>query len=159
MYFFESGILKVNLLQLRLKCLLNNLRGTLTTAFRKTPCMWKFYGHGPKDLRKRNETKIDEGAWKYQLHKNPSLHFEELYTKLDYVLFIFSFHLGFKFNIALIGILDNLHHFEVYTVPLRFYIRTSKILMRLDVLFFEGFHPQNSYFNKYFFLLNCRGVE
>ena len=64
---------------------------------------------------------------KYQLHKSLSLEFEKHCTKIDHISLIFSFHLFLKFNIVLIDILDNFHHPEVYTVPLCFFIRTSKI--------------------------------
>ena len=50
---------------------------------------------------------------------------------------------------------------EVYPVPLHFFIRTSKILMRLYVLFFEDFQFQNGltmilFFTKNVYLLTAK---
>ena len=43
---------------------------------------------------------------------------------------------------------------EVYPVPLHFFIKTSKIWMRLSVLFFEGFQFQNVLVLFLFFMKN-----
>ena len=56
---------------------------------------------------------------KYQ-RKNLSLHFKEHCTKIDNISLSFSFYLVFKFNVALIGILEDFHHPEVYAVLLHF---------------------------------------
>ena len=127
--FFESGILKVTWSQLYSKFLPNNLRGTFTTSFWKTFCSWKFYGHGST----------------YMLILSSRHHLENISctkTALQGTLLqngcisiIFSFDSVFKFNIALIGILDNFRHSEVHRVHQNF--------DEAQWFFCGGFLPQN----------------
>ena len=44
---------------------------------------------------------------------------------------------------------------KVYPVPLLFFLRASKILMRLSVFFFEGFRLQNVLIMLLFFTKNA----
>ena len=103
-------------------------------------------------------TRIDEGTWKKIVTQ--CVHLEEHCTKIETTFhlldaLLFLANLVFKFNIVPIGILFyNVNHnllfclliniwyitdLEVYPVPLRFFIRNSKILMRFDVLFLKIF--------------------
>ena len=78
-----------------------------------------------------------------QLHKNPSLFFEGHCTRTFHLLlYLFTFTLGYYLYLG------------VHPMPLPFFIRTNKILMRLNVFFFifylfiylfifEGFRPQS----------------
>ena len=105
------------------------------------------------------ETRIDDDAWKkISCANNPSVHLEEHYTKAEgtFHLFyapLFLSNLSFKFNIVLIRIFfDNFHRnlyitdVEVYPVPLRFFMRASKILMR-SALYFSRFSASKCSYN------------
>ena len=103
-------------------------------------------------------TRIDEGTWKKIVTQ--CVHLEEHCTKIETTFhlldaLLFLANLVFKFNIVPIGILFyNVNHnllfclliniwyitdLEVYPVPLRFFIRNSKMLMRLSILFLKVF--------------------
>ena len=64
----------------------------------------------------------------YKLHKNPSLHFEHNCTKIDLILpvFIWLFfsqtNLVFKFNLELIGVLDNFCHNLFFCLPFDYHL-------------------------------------
>ena len=120
------------------------------------------------------ETKIDEGAWKKLVAQG--VHLEEHCTKIEtrfhlFYALLFLTNLVFKFNIVLIGncCFDNVNHnllfclkiniwyitdLEVYPVPLHFFIRDSKILMRLGVLFLKVFSFKILLLCSYFFMKN-----
>ena len=51
------------------------------------------------------------------------------------ILLFSSCHLLFKIYIALFDMLDIFLHHEVYALPLHFFIRRNKALMRRSVLF------------------------
>ena len=103
------------------------------------------------------EMRITEGAWKKIVAQ--SVHLKEHCSKVEstfhlfYVL-LFLTNLVFKFNIVLIGIFFfflimsitihllfclNITDLEVYPVPLRFFLRNGKNLMRLGVPFLKVF--------------------
>ena len=92
------------------------LWGTLSTAFRKTPYNWRFYGHGWTYLTILS-SKLEKTSWNenqrsclksYKLHKNLNLHFEQHCTKIDLISLIFirfffsQSNLVFKFNLCLL---------------------------------------------------------
>ena len=72
------------------------LRGTLTTVFWRTPYGWKFYGHGSRyvlilssrlNIMKRKSTKV---PWKASpTKKNVTPHFKEHCTKIVDISFLF----------------------------------------------------------------------
>ena len=121
--------------------------------------IWKLvdYSYVPSSL----STIMRHIQKKITYKKNPNLYFKGLCTKIDgislsFAHFFFSqIKLGFGFNLVLIGILDNSHHNSLtfltfvyhlifyrswsYSVPLRFFIRTSKFLMRFDIIFSKFF--------------------
>ena len=108
--------------------------------------------------------KTNEGAVNIITHeKNATPHFKEHCTKIDISLVVIHFFFSetnvvSKYNPLFIDILDGLCHslftflpfdfylystdFEFYPVSLRLFIKTSKVLIRFNVLF-TGFHPQN----------------
>ena len=117
----------------------------------------------------------------YQLHKNPSLYFKEQCMKIEGEIFTY-FYVFFFFNkpnyyisssvdwiiFATIYLPFNLLNtiwystdVEVHPVSLRFSLRTSKILMKLNILFFLKFYRHKmlllfSYYFSYYFLWNIR---
>ena len=120
------------------------------------------------------ETRIDEGAWRKIVTQ--SVHLEEHCTKIEttfhlfYALLFFT-NLVFKFNIVLIGIFsDNFNHNLLFAFSLTvyislilkfiqcltlFFLRNSKILMRLGVLFLKVFSFKMLKLCSYFFHENC----
>ena len=70
------------------------------------------------------KTWVNIMKWKLmKLHNSLSLDFVEHFTRINHTtfhlfIFFFSFHLVFKFNIAMIGILNNFRHPKIYAVPL-----------------------------------------
>ena len=125
------------------------------------------------------ETKIDEGAWKKISHtKLQAWTWNNIWTKIEttfhsFYALLFLWNLVFKFSIVLIGnffiisttilftffFLPFFHiryiaDLQVYPVPLRFFKRTSKILMSLGVLLFS-FQLQNVLVMFFFFMKNA----
>ena len=95
--FFENGIL--NLITARFKVPLQQIRGTLSTAFWKILYNFLFYEHGSTcalNLSSRlsvnvTETRIDEGAWKKIVTQNAPLYLTNLVFKFNAVLVGFFF--------------------------------------------------------------------
>ena len=121
------------------------------------------------------QTRIDEGAQKKIVTQ--SVHLEEHCTKIEtkFHLFdalLFLTNLVFKLNIVLLigNFFDNVNHnllfclliniwyitdLEVYPGPLRFFIRNSKILMKLGVLFLKVFSFKMLWLCFCFFMKNA----
>ena len=122
------------------------------------------------------ETKIDEGAWKKISCAKIQAYFWKNMNKIPttfhlFYALLFLANLVFKFNIVLIGIfviisttislsvclLINIWYItnpEVYPVPLRFFIRTSKILIKLGVLILKVFSLKMFLLCSHFFMKN-----
>ena len=118
------------------------------------------------------QTRIDEGAQKKIVTQ--SVHLEEHCTKIEtkFHLFdalLFLTNLVFKLNIVLLigNFFDNVNHnllfclliniwyitdLEVYPVPLHVFIRNSKILMRLGLLFLKVFSFKMLWLCSYIFM-------
>ena len=127
--FFESTFLKDIWWQLYLN-FSQQLRGTLATAFWKTPCCWRFYGHECTYMLILS-SRLRYTSWRenrrrslenYQSHKNPSLWFEDHYN-IIFICFVFSqTNLGFEFNLVLIGRLCDFCHSCFTFSPFDYYL-------------------------------------
>ena len=128
--FFENGIL--NLITARFKVPLQQIRGTLSTAFWKILYNFLFYEHGSTcalNLSSRlsvnvTETRIDEGAWKKIVTQNAPLYLTNLVFKFNAVLvgFFFFFFDNVSRNLLIFPLINiwYITGLEVYLVPLRF---------------------------------------
>ena len=131
----------------------------MTTAFETIHYGWRFYRHGPPyefifSWVNTFTQKLAKVPRNYHLHSNPSLVFEEHCCTKTFHLFLYAhINLVCKFHIVLFrSFLPQFIYlftfwYSVYLgvnlEPSRFFIKTSKVLMRLNVVFLEGLQAQN----------------
>ena len=141
------------------------LRGTLTTAFRKTwiKIRTNSFIKTLVNITKQKPTKV---PWKLSLaKKNAASHFKEHCIRIDILLVVIGFffsqtNLIFKSNPVFVDILGSFCHSLFIFFPFDFYlylilkfiqclyvffIKTSKVLMRLNVLFVRFSYSKCSY--------------
>ena len=154
------------------------LWGTLT-AFWKTPNNWRFYWYGSTSVLILS-SRLEKTSWnenrrsctKSEPARRTTLHQNRSHFTYIHIFFFTPANLVFKFNLALVGVLDHFCHnlftclpFDYHllffwswgsvSVSIHFLISITKILMRLRVLLFcEIWWPQNVFIMFLFFTKN-----